>query len=110
MIKESDIEKAVHWLRDNASEAAQARANRIYVEEYRKTVKARLMASVADKSIGAQEVFAYDHKEYRAHLDALREAVRIDEEFRFLREAAMAKVNAWQTQSANQRAEGKATS
>ena len=109
MIKEADIEKAIDWLRDNAPVAAQARAERIYVEEYRKTVKARLMSAVADKSIGAQEVFAYDHKEYRAHLEAIRDAVRVDEEFRFLREAALAKVNAWQTQSANNRAEGKAS-
>lgn len=108
LIKEEDIEKAVNWLRDNAEEAAQARANRIYVEEYRKTVKARLMAGMNDKPIGAQEAFAYGHKEYVAHLEAIREAVRIDEEFRFLREAAQAKIEAWRTQSSNQRAEGKA--
>jgi hypothetical protein len=108
MISDAEIDKAVNWLRDNAPEAAQAKANRIYLEEFRKTIKAQLMADVNDKSIGAQEVYAYDHMEYRKHLHALKEAVRIDEEFRFLREAAQAKINAWQSQCANLRAEGKA--
>lgn len=110
MIAEAEIEKAVNWLRDNAPEAAQAKANRVYLEEYRKTVKATLMAQVNDKPIGAQEAYAYAHKHYFDHLIALKEAVRIDEEFRFLREAAQAKIEAWRTQSSNLRAEGKALS
>ena len=43
MITDLEIEKAVDYLRDNATKAAQARANRIYLEEYRKTIKAEIM-------------------------------------------------------------------
>lgn len=109
MISDDEIERAVHWLRDNAEEAAQAKAERVYMEEYRKTVKATLMSEVNEKPIGAQEAFAYAHKHYFDHLIALKEAVKRDEHFRFLREAAQAKIEAWRTQSSNLRAEGKAT-
>ena len=109
MISDAEIDKAVNWLRDNAPEAAQAKANRVYLDEYRKTLKAELMAQVNDKALGAQEVYAYAHPRYAAHLDAMKEAVRIDAEFGFLREAAQAKIEAWRTQSSNLRAEGKAT-
>lgn len=107
MISEAEIEKAVSWLRNNASKAAIARAERVYVEEYRKTIKAELMAE-HDGTLGAQEAYAYGHTRYKDHLAAIREAVRIDEENRFLREAALAKIEAWRTQSSNLRAEGKA--
>ena len=42
-ISDDEIDRALDYLRDNARDAAQARANRIYVEEYRKVVKAQLM-------------------------------------------------------------------
>jgi hypothetical protein len=108
MISDAEIDKAVNWLRDNAPKAAQARAERVYMEEYRKTIKAQLMAEVNDKPLGAQEVYAYAHDAYKSHLEALRVAVKNDAEFAFRREAAQAKIEAWRTQSSNLRAEGKA--
>ena len=44
MISQRDIEKALDFLRDSAEEAAVSRSNRIYLEEYRKSLKAQLMA------------------------------------------------------------------
>jgi hypothetical protein len=40
------VEKALDYLRDNARAAAQARANRVYMEEFRKTVKAQINGRV----------------------------------------------------------------
>ena len=103
MITDDDIEKALDYLRDNAVPAAQARANRIYLEEYRKTMKAKIMQKYAMLPLGAQERDAYASKEYMDHLTALHSAIEEDEKHRFLREAAQAKIDAWQTMSANQR-------
>ena len=103
-ITDDEIEKAVDYLRDNATVAAQARANRVYMEEYRKSVKAQLMQHKTLDSIGAQERYAYAHPEYLAHLEALKAAVFEDEKHRFLLEAAKAKLDAWRTQEATGRA------
>ncbi len=108
MISNEDVEKAVDFLRDNARTVAQARANRIYVEEYRKTVKAQIMRENQNLPIGAQEAIAYADERYKAHLQAVKEAVEADEQCRWLMVAAEAKIEAWRSQCANARAEGKA--
>jgi len=110
MISDDDVDRALDWLVSNGKKAAQARANRVYVEEYRKTLKAQLMAQGALEgagSLGAQEVYAYAHPDYRAHLEAIKQAVEADEEARWNQVAAQARIEAWRTMSSNQRAIGK---
>ena len=104
MIDDEEIQKAVDYLRDSAKKAAQARANRIYVEEYRKTIKAKLMKRTPDLAVSAQEREAYADPEYHEHLEAIRAAVYNDEYERFMRAAAEAKIEAWRTFQANERA------
>lgn len=108
MISEEDIEKAVDYLRSNARPAAQAKAQRIYMEEFRKVVKAQLMRENPMSALGAQEASAYADPRYEQHLKALQEAVEKDEYNRWMMTAAEAKIEAWRTQQANARAEGKA--
>lgn len=103
-ITDTEIDKALDFLRDNARDAAQARADRIYVEEYRKTLKATLMKEHGNLSAVLQEREAYADERYVQHLEAIREAVRLDEFHRFMRIAAEAKIEAWRTQSSNSRA------
>ena len=103
MINLNDIEKAVEYLRDNAEPAAQARANRLHLEEYRKSLKASLMLEHMDRAVNAQEREAYADPRYIEFLEAYKEAVYIDEKFRYLTKAAEAKIQAWQTQEATRR-------
>lgn len=108
MIYEADVEKAVDWLRDNAAEAAKARAERLYLEAWVKTVLAQ-EAEKADGSSAAQrESIARTRPAYMAALQGYREAVEADERHRFLRDAAEAKIEAWRTMESTRRAEGKA--
>lgn len=107
MISDLEIEKAVDYLRDNATKAAQARAERIYMEEYRKVVKAKIMREHQTDSLGAQEAIAYASDHYSEHLNAMREAITRDEYHRWMLTAAEAKIEAWRSQQANQRALGK---
>lgn len=103
MVTEAEVQKAVDFLRDNATPAAEARAVRIYLEEFRKTLKAQIMAENVEESIAAQERRAYAHDRYIQHLNALKTAVLEDARNMFLREAAKAKIEAWRTESANER-------
>lgn len=54
-------------------------------------------------SIAAKEQIAYASNEYIAHLDAIKKAVFQDELMRAQREAAVMKIEAWRSQSANLR-------
>lgn len=103
MITDDEAEKAVDFLRDNARKAAQATANRRYMEEYRKVLKASLMRESPKESLGAQEALAYSHEHYERHLQAMRTAIEDDEYHKWMMTAAEAKVSAWQTQSRNAR-------
>lgn len=103
MITETEVEKALDFLRNNATKSAQARAEREYIEEFRKTLKAQIMKEHAGESLGAQEREAYADARYQEHLKALKEAVFQDEYQRFMMAAAEAKISAWQTMSRNQR-------
>ena len=103
-ITETDIFKALDWLRDNADEAAQAKANRVHLEEMRKHLKAVLMKENASLPLAAQEREAYADPRYLIHLDGLKQAVFEEARLMNLRTAAEAKVSAWQTQEANNRA------
>ena len=104
MIPDDDVEKAIDYLRDNANAAAQARANRIYMDEFRKSLKALIMKEHLDLSVNAQEREAYADQRYADHLNAMKQAIAIDEKMRFTRVAAEAKIEAWRSMSANHRA------
>lgn len=104
MITDDDVEKAIDYLRDSADEAAQARANRVYMEEYRKSLKAMIMKEHTQLPVSAQEREAYADKRYLSHLLGLQQSVKEDEYRRFLRVAADAKIEAWRSFQANYRA------
>lgn len=108
MLTNDSIEKAVDYLRDSAKAAAQARAEVKYLEAHLKTLKATLKARSSAGSNAAAEDEALAHGDYKIALDGYRAAVEQDAEFTFLREAADARIRAWQTLSATNRAEGRA--
>lgn len=104
MITEQEVEAAVDWLRDTAQEAAQKRAERLYLDEYRKVLRAKLMKQHMDLLVSAQEREALADPKYAEHLQALKIAIDEDEKMRFLRVAAEAKIEAWRSMNANHRA------
>jgi hypothetical protein len=108
---EQDISpfKALDFIRDNAPKYAEAKANVTYMTEYRKTVKAMLMASSSEKTESAKETYAYSHMDYRAHLKALQQAVAECERLRWLMVAAEAKIEVWRSLESSARAEGRST-
>lgn len=104
MISDEKIEAALDYLAKSVDEAAQARADKVYLTEYRKTLKAELMNQCNESTEGAKERFAYAHENYKTHLNGLKESVRRDAMHSFRREAYNAVIEAWRTQQANHRA------
>lgn len=107
VISDDDVEKALGQLRFKAGDAAKARADRIYMEAYCKTVKANIMQKHLELPVSAQEREAYGSAEYKEQLSAMREAIERDELHRWKMIAAQAVIEAWRTKSANQRGESK---
>lgn len=107
VITDDEVQKALDFLRFQSPDAAKAKAERIYLEEYRKTVKATAMKNCLSLPVSAQEREAYSSKEYVAHLEVMRDAIEKDEFFRWKMVAAQAIIEAWRTSSANERGQSK---
>lgn len=94
-----DPNEAVDYIIKNAEKFARAKADRIYIEHYRSSLKSILMKRSGEKVIAAQEREAYAHDDYAALLDGLREAVEIEEKLRWDLIAAQARIETWKTQT-----------
>lgn len=103
MINESRIERAVDFLEESAEPLAQARADRIALEEGRKRIKALLMSEHVSLPLAAQEREAYRDARYETHLTGLKEAVYREQKLLAQRDAAVMAIEAWRSMSANQR-------
>jgi hypothetical protein len=102
-----DPNRAVDYILANAGKFAAAKAQRVYLEEFRKSKKAILMAQCPDKAANAREQYAYSHEDYLALLGGLKAAVEIEEKLRWDMVAAQARIEIWRTQSANNRTQDK---
>ena len=106
-LEDIDIFHTLEYIKNTAQKYAKAKADRMYVEEYRKTLKAQIMAEDKSQPVNAQERNAYAHPKYMAHIEAMPIAVQEEEEYRWKLIAAQAAVEVWRSLSANQRAEAK---
>lgn len=105
-----DIFKVLDYIRDHAKHYAQAKADRIYLEQFRKSKKALLMRDAELRGVkvaALQERDAYADPGYIAVLEGLKAAVEAEEALRWLITAAETKASVWQSLGANARAEKK---
>lgn len=105
-----EIERPLTFIRDKAKSHAQAKANRVYLEQFRKSKKAMLMVQAEKegiKTIADREAYAYSHSEYLQLLDGLKVAVEEEAYLSMQIEAAKLKIELYRTDQANQRAERK---
>jgi len=105
----SEPTRAIQYLIDTAPLYAKAKADRMYLEEYRKSIKAQLMSQSGTEVLGKQETFAYAHRDYVGILEGIRQAVEKEENYRWLMTAAQARVEVWRTEQYSARMEIKAT-
>jgi hypothetical protein len=102
-----DPDRAIDYIIANSGKLAAAKANRVWIEEFRKSKKALLMSQSSAGSIAAKEVEAYSHPEYLTLLDGLRDAVELEEKLKWDLTAAQARIEIYRTKSANNRNQDK---
>jgi hypothetical protein len=98
--------KAIEYIIENSCKYAEAKAQRIYLEEFRKTKKALLMKDALARGIDsavAQEREAYAHIEYADLLKGLMIAIEKEETLKWMLTAAQMKVDIYRTEEATNR-------
>lgn len=113
-MNQKDINLAVEYLYTHGAKYAEAKAHRIYLEEYRKSQKAMLMkTSMVDgraKTAAAAEIEAYSDPAYVEVLKGLEAAVEREEQLRWGLVSAQAKIDVWRSEQANNRGFDRAVS
>lgn len=108
---EINPERSLEYIRKHAKTYAKAKAERIYLEEYRKSLKAILMKRALTQGFeaaNAQEREAYADPDYKTILEGLRTAIEAEEAIRWGLVAAEAAIDVWRSKEASARQEVKA--
>ena len=102
---------AIDFIIRNSGDYAKAKAQRVYLDEFRKSKKALLMkeAMLKFEAVNAQEREAYSHPEYQELLKGLAAAIEVEEDLKWKLEAARMRVDCWRTEESTKRMEMKAT-
>jgi hypothetical protein len=95
--------KAIQYIIDNAPKFAEAKANRIYIENFLKVKKAEIAIKCNESSMTRAEQHALSHPDYKLLLDGLKVAIVQEEHLRWWLEAARLRVEVWRTQEASNR-------
>lgn len=101
---EIDPNKAIGYIIEKAPEYAQAKGERVFIENYLRTVKSRLMNEEAG-TLGNKEAYAYAHTDYEVQLKALQVATEKEEHMKYMLLAAQARIEVWKTQEYSKRQE-----
>ena len=100
------INDAVDFLYTHGAKYAEAKAQRVQLEEYRKSLKAMLMKKAQTegaKTAAAAEIEAYADPAYVEFLKGLETAVQKEEELRWALISAQARIDVWRSQEASNR-------
>ena len=104
IVTDEEVEKALDFLRDNARELGEAKAESIRCDHMLRVTKALVMRRHNEMSAAKAEVEAYCSSEYEAALLEDAKAAGEYEKMRALREAASMKIETWRSEQANYRA------
>ena len=108
-MSDRDPHTAIDYIIKNGRKFAKAKAQRVYLEEFRKSKKALLMAESTAEAANAREQYAYAHPDYVALLEGIKEAVEVEEQLRWHLIAAQARVEVWRSEEATNRNQERAT-
>lgn len=104
-----DPNEAINFMIKNAEVYALAKAQVVYLTEYRKTVKSQGILRSLKSTVVEKEADAYTTVEYKTCIEGLKEAVAEAERLRWMLVAAQARVDCWRSMEASNRAVEKAT-
>ena len=98
--------KAIEFILEQAPRFAEAKAQRVYIENFLRTKKSLLMKEAMAKGIDsgvAQEREAYAHPEYQELLLGLQVATEREEALKWKLIAAQMKSDIWRSEQASER-------
>ena len=98
--------KAIEYIIENAPKFAEAKAQRVFIENFLRTKKSLLMKEAMARGIDsgvAQEREAYAHPEYEELLRGLQEATIGEETLKYMLIAAQMKADIWRSEQASER-------
>jgi hypothetical protein len=104
-------EDAAQAIRDKAAAYGEAKAQRVYLDEFRKSKKALLMKNALEmgyEAANAQEREAYADPAYLQLLKGLAEAIEKEETLKWEIEAARLDIEIWRTREATNRMQDRA--
>lgn len=103
-----DPHAAAEFIIRSAKPYAQAKANRMYLEEHRKTLKALLMNESTGKTVSDREQYAYSHPNYQELLDSYKTAILEEETLRVQIKGAELTIEIWRSENASNRNQDRA--
>lgn len=104
-------EEAAQVIREKAPAYGEAKAQRVYLEEYRKTKKAMLMKEALKLGVeaaNAQEREAYADPAYHQVLKGLAVAIEAEETLKWEMESARLEIEIWRSREATNRTQDRA--
>ncbi len=103
MTEFKSIEHVLEYIRDHGPILAAAKADRVYLQEYRKSLKAILSSQSDSNTIAGREMDAYSNPEYLEHLQAIKIAIAHEEKERWGMVAAETFIEVWRSREATNR-------
>ena len=111
-MNQKDINDAVDYLYTHGRKFAEAKAHRVYLEEFRKSQKAMLIikykADGKAKTEAAADAFAYADPAYVEVLKGIEAAIEKEETYRWGLVSAQARIDVWRSMNASNRVMDKA--
>lgn len=98
-----DPQKALHTLAKDGPRYAEAKGQRVAIEEGLRTIKALEMAKSQGATVAAREMEAYASEAYRTAVQGLGAAVEREEALRWRLIAAQCAIDAWRSMEASNR-------
>ena len=104
-----DPHKALTTLHKLGPLYAEAKAQRIHIEESLRSIKAIEMSASGETTAAAQERVAYASEAYRTAVQGLRVAVEREETLRYKLKTAELAIDVWRSWNASNRARERGT-
>ena len=104
-----DPNKAVSFIIENAPKYAEAKSNRVYLENFLKVKKAQLMQDCKNEPVSRAEAYSLAHADYLIIVNGIKIAMLEEEKLKYFLEAARLRVEIYRTQEASNRNQDRIT-
>lgn len=104
-----DPNKAINFIIENAPKFAEAKSNRVYLENFLKVKKAQLMQDCKNEPVSRAESYALAHPDYLVIVEGIKIAMLEEEKLKYFLEAARLRAEIWRTTEASNRSQDRAT-